>query len=320
MKIMRTPDDRFDSIPDYPFAPHYLDIPFEGEVLRMHYLDEGSGSSGETVLLMHGQPSWSFLYRHVIPGLVAAGHRVVAPDLIGYGKSDKPADLSDYTYERQVTWTRAALFEQLALRDVTLFCHDWGGLIALRIVAHEPELFRRVMISNTGLPWGDKDSFFTPTNPLKRLAGTVGTAMWQRYSRTSKKFAIGAFIQRALTATKLNDDVVRAYDAPFPSNEFKGAARGMPQCIPTRPDSPGTAENREAWGLLGSFTKPFATAWSEKDATLKMMPIDELIQAYVPGASGQPHVRIAGAGHFPQEDNPGAVVSAITEFIAANPN
>lgn len=318
MKLLRTPEDCFDAVPDYPFSPHYVDIPFEGTALRMHYIDEGGGS-GETVLLLHGQPSWSFLYRHVVAGLVDAGHRVVAPDLIGFGKSDKPSEIGDYTYARQENWLRTAMFGLLELRDVTLFCHDWGGLLSLRTAAREPGLFARVMISNTGLPWGGRDSFFAPESALGRALGAVGVRLWQTYARRSPGFKIGGFIQKALTASKLGDDVVSAYDAPFPSNEYKAGPRAMPQLIPIRPDSPGTTENRDAWGRLASFSKPFRTAFSEKDATLKFGPIDEKIQRHVAGAADQQHTRIPGAGHFPQEDAPRLVVAALLEFIEANP-
>ena len=318
MRVLRTPDECFDAVPDYPFRPNHVVIPCDGGQLRMHYVDEGGGS-GETVLLLHGQPSWSFLYRHVIPGLVDAGHRVVVPDLIGFGKSDKPAEPSDHTYDRQVAWLRTAVFDQLGLRDVTLFCHDWGGLLSLRIVASEPELFSRVMISNTGLPWGGRNSFFAPDGAVQRTVAALGTWTWQRYARRSRRFGIGRFVQRALTASRLTDVVVAAYDAPFPSNAYKAGPRAMPQLIPTRPDSPGTAENRAAWALLGSFGKPFRTAFSEKDATLRLMPVDERIQRHVPGAAGQSHPRVPGAGHFPQEDAPDAVASGLLDFIASNP-
>ena len=324
MELIQTPASRFVGLPDYPFAENYLEIPFEGHRLSMHYLDEG-GPSEETVVLMHGQPSWSFLYRKMIPALVAAGHRMIAPDLIGFGKSDKPTRIQDYTYARQVQWLRAALLDQLDLSNITLFAHDWGGLLSLPIVARDPDRFARVMVSNTGLPTGDENSNFLPGDgPRKRLV-SFGTRTWQLYARFSPRFAIGSFVQWALTHSSLPEKVIAGYDAPFPTNDHKAGPRAMPQRIPMQPNSPGSAESREAWRLLADFDKPFRTAFSDRDATMSTGPRlgisrpDKSFQKHVPGAADQRHVVISDAAHFLQEDNAEAVARELNAFIEENP-
>jgi haloalkane dehalogenase len=286
MDALRTPDDRFANLPDFPFAPHYTEISDgEGGLLRVHYLDEGP-ADGPVVLLMHGEPSWSFLYRKMIPVLTAAGLRCIAPDLIGFGRSDKPSRRTDYTYARHVEWMRAALFDQLDLREVTLFCQDWGGLIGLRLVGEHPDRFARVVAANTFLPTGDNppgDAFMN----------------WQRFSQEVEDFAVG-FIVSAGCASKPGPDVIAGYDAPFPDDSYKQGARQFPLLVPTAPDDPAAEANRRAWETLRTFEKPFLCTFSDKDPITRGG--DRAFEREVPGCAGQPHTTIQGGGHFLQED------------------
>ncbi|MCH8052325.1 MAG: haloalkane dehalogenase, partial [Chloroflexi bacterium] len=235
MQALRTPDERFTDLPGWTFEPKYVDIPdSEGGSLRMHYIDEGP-SDAAPVLLLHGEPSWAYLYRKMVPVLTAAGHRVIAPDLIGFGRSDKPAEKSDYTFQRHVDWMKSFI-EQLGLTNVTLFAQDWGSLIGLRIVAEDPDRFARVIIGNGGLPTGDQ----TPSDVFLR---------WQQFSQESPAFDIGRIVQGG-AATTLPDEVVAAYDAPFPDDSYKAGARIFPSLVPTKPDDPAAPANRKAWEAL----------------------------------------------------------------------
>ena len=299
MEILRTPDDRFVDLPDYPFAPHYVEVADGvGGSLRVHYLDEGP-SNAAPVLLLHGEPSWSYLYRHMIPPLVAAGHRVVVPDLVGFGRSDKPTETSDYTYARHVAWMSEALLERLDLRDVTLFAQDWGGLVGLRLVAAAPDRFARVAVGNTGLPTGHA------TPPESFLD-------WQRFSRESPVFPIGNIIDGG-TLTSLSDGVIAAYDAPFPDESYKAGARIFPSLVPTSPDDPASADNVAAWEVLSQFERPWLTCFSDSD------PITTGGEAAfierVPGTRGQPHITIENASHFLQEDQGRHLVQVLIDFI-----
>jgi haloalkane dehalogenase len=301
MQHVRTPDDRFANLPDFPFAPNYVEVDdAEGGKLRVHYLDEGP-SDGPVVLMLHGEPSWCFLYRKMIPMFAAAGYRCIAPDLPGFGRSDKPTERTDYTYERHVEWMRAALFDALDLRDITLICQDWGGLIGLRLVGEHPDRFARVVVANTFLPTGD------------RPAG-AGFEWWLNFSQTDEAFAIAGIVNFGCT-TDLTDDVVAAYDAPFPDDSFKAGARQFPTLVPITPDNPASEANRKSWETLRSFDKPFLTAFSDKD------PItgggDGPFQAEVPGAQGQPHTTIAGGGHFLQEDRGEELAKVVIDWMAA---
>jgi haloalkane dehalogenase len=318
MELLRTPESRFQNLSGYDFAPHYLEIPFEGQSIRMHYLDEGD-PAGETVLLLHGQPSWSYLYRKVIPPLVKAGYRVVAPDLIGFGKSDKPSKISDFTYDRQEEWLRTAMFDILKLRNVTLYAQDWGGLLSLRIVGFHPEYFDRVMIANTGLPVGGKDSNFTPGDHPRLWQATLGAKIWKAFARWTPYFPIGKMAQLLASESKMTAQEKAGYDAPFPSNKYMAAARAMPQLIPLEAGSHDSRRSREAWKRLAHFDKPFRTAFSDKDFAIKMLPTDEHFQKHVPGAQGQGHLRIQNAGHFLQEDQGEAVAKALIDFMVENP-
>lgn len=282
MEVLRTPDARFEALPGYDFAPHYVEA---GDGVRVHYLDEGP-RDGDVVLLMHGEPSWSYLYRKMVPPLVAAGYRVVAPDLVGFGRSDKPAARADYTYERHVEWMRAALFDGIGLSGITLVGQDWGGLIGLRLVAEHEHRFARVVAANTGLPTGDRPP------PDAFLA-------WQKFSQETPEFPVGRIVAGGC-ATPMPDEVAAAYDAPFPDESYKEGARQFPVLVPTSPDDPASAANRAAWEVLERFEKPFLTAFSDSDAITKGG--ERVFQERVPGAKGQPHATIEGGGHFLQED------------------
>jgi haloalkane dehalogenase len=302
MDILRTPDERFTGLPDFDFEPHYVEVSDgEGGTLRIHHLDEGPADA-PPVLLLHGEPTWSFLYRHVIPPLVDAGHRVVVPDLVGFGRSDKPTQATDHTYARHVEWMRLALFERLGLRDITFFGQDWGGLIGLRLVAAEPDRYARVVIGNTGLPTG---------------LGPASEAFlaWQRFSQETEDFPVGRIIAGGCT-TALSPEIIAAYDAPFPDDRHKAAARIFPSLVPTSGDDPASADNQAAWKVLEQFDRPFLLAFSDSD------PItaggDAPFRAKVPGAQGRAHVTIEGGGHFLQEDRGPELARVIADFIAAD--
>jgi haloalkane dehalogenase len=296
METLRTPDERFASLPGYAFMPHYTAC----DGVRIHYVDEGPRSAAP-VLMLHGEPSWSYLYRKMIPIVSAAGHRVVAPDLVGFGRSDKPVRREDYTYQRHVDWMRHVLVA-LDLRDLTLVCQDWGGLLGLRLVAEHPDRFARVVTANTFLPTGDVP------------AGKAFLA-WRQYSQTTPEFHVGGIV-RGGCATAPPPEVEAAYDAPFPDDRYKAGARQFPLLVPVTPDDPAAAPNRRAWEVLSRFEKPWLTAFSDQD------PItaggDRLFQERIPGAKGQAHVTIRGGGHFLQEDKGDELAAVVVEFIRRN--
>jgi haloalkane dehalogenase len=304
VKALRTPDERFVDLPDFPFAPQYAEVDDgDGGRLRVAYVDEGPRAA-QTVLLLHGEPSWSFLYRKMIPVLVGAGLRVVAPDLVGFGRSDKAVERSDYTYARHVEWMRQALLDGLGLTDATLVGQDWGGLIGLRLVAENPDRFARIVVANTGLPTGDQ-----PMNEA--------FLAWQRYSQETPHFRVGRVVSGGC-ATPLTSDVVAAYDAPFPDDSYKAGARVFPTLVPTHPDHPAADRNRAAWRVLSSWDKPFLTAFSDSD------PItgggDKVFRKLVPGAAGHDHVTLEGGGHFLQEDVGPQLARVVADFVAAAPH
>ena len=298
MDVLRTPDERFQNLPGYPFQPHYLEIPDgEGGHLRVHYLDEGDPER-EVVLMLHGEPSWSYLYRKMIPVVVDAGFRAVVPDLVGFGRSDKPSRREDYTYRRHVEWMRE-WFHRLGLKDINLVCQDWGGLIGLRLAAEEPHLFSRIVAANTGLPTGDY--------PL----GEAFMA-WRRYSQEVPELPIGNIIQSGCLTT-LPPEVIAAYEAPFPDESYKEGARIFPSLVPVTPDDPAAEDNRRAWEKLRLFDKPFLTAFSDGDPITRGGDI--LLQSMIPGARGRNHVTIKGAGHFLQEDKGEELAAVVVDFI-----
>jgi haloalkane dehalogenase len=303
VQTLRTPDDRFAGLPDFDFAPHYVAVDDgDGGGLRVHHLDEGP-PDGEVVLLMHGEPSWSFLYRHMIPVLVDAGLRCIAPDLVGFGRSDKPAERSDYSYARHVEWMRSALLDQLDLRDVTLVGQDWGGLIGLRVAAESPDRFARIVVANAGLPTGDRP----PTDAF--LA-------WQRYSQETEEFPVGGIVNGGCTSS-LTPEVIAGYDAPFPDDSYKAGARVFPTLVPTTPDDPAADANRAAWTVLERWDKPLLTAFSDGDPITRggARPFE----SRVPGAQGRPHTTITAAGHFLQEDRGPELAQVVSDFVKATP-
>ena len=301
MRILRTPDERFADLPDYPFAPNYVEIDdTDGGTLRVHYLDEGP-ADGPIVLAMHGEPSWSFLYRKMVPPMVDAGLRVIAPDLVGFGRSDKPAEQSDYTYARHVAWMQAAIVDHLDLAEATLFGQDWGGLIGLRLVAENPDRFARVIVGNTGLPTGE-------------TAPSEAFLQWQRFSETTEDFAVGALIDMA-TITDLSPAEVAAYDAPFPDDTYKAGARIFPSLVPTRRDDPASAANQAAWEVFRRWDKPLICCFSDSDPVTAGG--DRPFRAVVPGAQGQPHVTVADAHHFFQEDAAPQLAQIVVDAVVA---
>lgn len=306
MSVLRTPEERFECLPAYPFAPHYTDIDAGdgvGTRLRVHYLDERpvdpAQESGETILLLHGEPSWSFLYRHVIPPLVSAGHRCVAPDLVGFGKSDKPTDRFVYTYQSHVDWLSQTVFDRLDLHNITMVCQDWGGLLGLRLLAEHRDRFRRVIATNTSFPTGDED-----------LGGSF--ALWLQLSQRANPFDIGQVVDRG-TVTDLDPAVLAAYNAPFPDESYLAGARQFPLLVPIAPFDDAAAANRQAWDMLGTLQIPFLCAFSDKDYGVGGGA--RVFREHVPGAAGQPHVTIANAGHFVQEDQGAALAVIVDEFI-----
>ena len=297
MEILRTPDDRFADLADYPYDPNYLMC---GE-LRIHYVDQGN-SDDETVLMLHGEPSWSYLYRKMIPIIANAGHRVIVPDLVGFGKSDKLANQEDYTYQRHVDWM-ADLVLKLDLKNITLFCQDWGGLIGLRIAAEHEDRFKRILAANTFLPTGD---YRSPDAFIE----------WQQFSQKTPVFKVGEIITSACVSD-LSDDIRKAYDAPFPGEEYKAGARRFPMLVPIKPDDPASNPNRKAWEVLKKWDKPFLTAFSDSDPITRGG--DAYFHKLIPGTKGQAHTTIIGAGHFLQEDKGEELAELTVDFINNNP-
>ncbi len=296
-RVLRTPDERFSALPDFPFPPRYASV----GGLRMHYVEAGAPDA-EPILLLHGEPTWSFLYRHMIGPLAAAGHRVIAPDLIGFGRSDKPTERSDYSYGDHVVWM-TEFVERLGLDRITLFCQDWGALIGLRVAAENEERFERIMLANGGLPTGDQDL-------------PPAFHAWRNFARLTPWFPVGRIVQFG-TVRPLDRTVLAAYDAPFPARAYTAGARAFPQLVPIRPDDPASAANRRAWAVYRRWTKPFLTAFSSRDPITQGG--ERSWQELVPGARRQVHVRVPGAGHFLQEDKGPELADVLVRFIASNP-
>ncbi len=299
MRCLRTPDERFAALPDFPYLPRYADVPDpDGGTLRMAWVEDGP-ADGPVVLLLHGEPSWSFLYRTVLPVLAAAGLRAVAPDLVGFGRSDKPVGTGDHSYARHVEWVRALAFDELDLRDVTLVGQDWGGLLGLRLVAEHPDRFAGVVAANTGLPTGDRDM----------------PAVWWEFRRAVEKATtldVGRLVQSGCR-TRFTPEIRAAYDAPFPDESFKAGPRAMPLLVPTRPDDPASDANRAAWATLSRLELPVLCAFSDGDPiTAGMEPV---LRATLPGAAGRDHPTITGAGHFLQEDAGPALAAEVVRFV-----
>ncbi len=295
METLRTPDDRFADLPGFPYAPHYAET---SDGLRMAYVDEGTGP---VVLLLHGEPSWGYLYRKMVPVLVEAGFRCVVPDLIGFGRSDKPTRVEDYTYARHVEWLRSLVFDVLDLTDVTLVCQDWGGLLGLRLVGEHPDRFARVCAANTGLPDGTRK---------------LPEAWWQfrDFVARTEDLPIG-FLVASGCAEPLDPAVQAAYDAPFPDPSYKAGARAFPDLIPQDADNPATPDNQAAWKVLAAWDKPFLCAFSDQD------PItnggERALIHKIAGAAGQPHTTVEGGGHFLQEDRGEELARIVADWARA---
>jgi haloalkane dehalogenase len=303
MQTLRTPDDRFADLPDFTYEPRYADVPDQdGGSLRMAWVEAGP-AGGEPVLLLHGEPSWSFLYRTMIPALADAGLRVIAPDLVGFGRSDKPAEPADHTYARHVEWVRSLVVDVLDLHGITVVGQDWGGLIGLRLAAEHPDRVARIVAANTGLPTGD--------HPMPDI--------WHRFRQAMQSaptIDVGRFVASGCRRP-LSDAVRAAYDAPFPDESFKAGPRALPGLVPIRPDDPATEANRAAWGALTSAETPTLIAFSDGDPiTGDMGPI---LQRVLPGARGREHPTIVGAGHFLQEDAGPELAAHIVAFVQATP-
>ncbi len=332
MDTLRTPDERFENLAGYPFAPHYTEVPDgEGGKLRIHHVDEGP-QDGPLILCLHGQPTWSFLYRKMIPIFVDAEYRVVAPVFVGFGRSDKPTRREDYTFARHVRWMSDWL-EALDLNGITLFCQDWGGLIGLRLVASYPERFARVVAANTGLPDGggipvdaapamrelyESLPVVTASELPARFAskdGPPGFLYWRKFCAETPELRISELI--GLTGGRVDAAVRAGYDAPFPHERYMAGARQFPSLVPVFPDDPEIPANREAWKVLEAFDKPFLTAFSDGDPVTAGG--ERTFQKRVAGAQGREHVTIRAAGHFLQEDKGEEVAAAVLRLIEQNP-
>jgi haloalkane dehalogenase len=298
MDILRTPDERFAHLSGFPYTPRYQEVRFGEARVRVAFVDEGP-RDGEPVLMLHGEPSWSYLYRKLIPVVTAAGLRAIAPDLVGFGRSDKPAERSAYSYRAHID-SMAAFVAALGLERITLVAQDWGGLIGLRLVADAPERFARIVVANTALPTGDPplgDAFFA----------------WRAFSQQVPQMPIGKIIGSGCVRP-LADEVIAAYDAPFPDERYKAGARQFPMLVPASVDDPEAGENRRAWEALGRLDKPLLTAFSDGDPITR--GAERQFQK-LPGASGQAHTTIVGAGHFLQEDQGERLGEVVVAFVRA---
>ncbi len=294
IKVLRTPEERFQNLKGYPFASNYI---FTEQGIRMHYLDEGDRNH-PVVLLLHGEPSWSFLYRNIIPIVVKQGYRVIAPDLVGFGKSDKPIDRSVCTYQNHTFWLITFL-RLLNLNNIHLYCHDWGGMIALRIVATNPELFASVVASYAFLYIGEEqipESFID----------------WQHFSQKDSAFLAGSIVNWG-TYAELSKDIEYAYNAPFPDETYKAAARQFPILIPTNKDDPEATTNERLREKLKTFDKPFMTVWGDNQDKM-WHGKDKILQAEIQGAKNQKH-RVLHAHHFLQEDKAEEIAEIIISFL-----
>jgi haloalkane dehalogenase len=302
LKFFTTPERCFEQIVDFCYTPRFLQVDDnEGGSLKLHYIDEGS-KDANVVLMLHGEPSWSYLYRKMIDPVLAAGYRVIAPDLIGFGKSDKPTKRSDYTYQRHLDWLRQVII-QLNLSDITLVCQDWGGLLGLRLVAEHSDLFARVLAANTMLPTGDH-------------AASEAFLNWQTFSQEVEEFPVAGIIKGG-TVTPLSPEVLAAYNAPFPDETYKAGVRQFPLLVPTSPDNPASEANRVAWQTLQEFAKPFITAFSDSDPVTAGG--DKIMQKLIPGCQGQAHTTVEQGGHFLQEDQGKQIAEVLLTFMHANP-
>lgn len=299
VEALRTPDERFEGLSGFNYEPRYVEVDdTEGGALRIHYVDEGS-SQGQPVLMLHGEPTWAYLYRKMIPVFAAAGFRAIAPDLAGFGRSDKPSKRTDYTYQRHLDWMRSVV-DQLGLERIILFGQDWGGLIGLRLATEEPDRFSHIVASNTFLPTGD-------------LPMSKGFEKWKEFSQRIETFDVGRIVNNGCVS-ELDEATIAAYDAPFPDESFKEGPRQFPMIVPVTPDDPQSEPNRRAWDVLQKWDKPFLTLFGDSDPVTR--GADAFFQSAVPGAGGQPHRTIEGAGHFIQEDKGEELAQAIVDWLA----
>lgn len=297
MSVLRTPDDRFERLAGFEYAPHYQEVNDDDlGPIRIHYLDEGP-TDGPVVLCLHGEPTWCYLYRKMIPVLVAAGFRVLAPDLVGFGRSDKPSRRNDYTYSKHVRWM-SDWMKAVGLQDITLLAQDWGGLIGLRLVAENPDSFARFTISNTALPTGDH-------------AANEAFSRWQKFSQEDPVFDIGSIVN-LFGRGNLSEDEVEAYRAPFPSDSYKEGARQFPMLVPTKPDDPASDDNRRAWKALMQWNKPVLLCFSDADPIMRGG--EKPFLKRVPGCRNQPHITLNGR-HFIQEDDGERWATAVVAWI-----
>ena len=300
MTFLNTPEERFENLQDFPFSPNFMT---NKEGMQIHYLDEGPRDAAEVILLMHGEPSWCYLYRTMIPPLVAAGYRCIAPDLIGFGRSSKPTEQDDYTYARHIDWMQE-LLDHLDITGFTFFGQDWGGLVGLRLIANQPDRFARIVVSNTMLPTGDH----TPPEAFLK---------WQKFSQKVEQFPV-EFVLQGATTTELSQEILKAYRAPFPDDQYTAGAKIFPMLVPTRPDDPESQNNRDAWqNVLSQWKKPLLTLFGDSDPVTAGG--DRVFQKLVPGANGHPHTTIEKGGHFIQEDQGPELSRHIISFIKNNP-
>ncbi|GLQ29639.1 haloalkane dehalogenase [Litoribrevibacter albus] len=305
MEFLRTPEERFERLIGYPFSEHYVDVAEginqttkESESLRMHYVDEGPGDA-DPILMLHGEPSWSYLYRHMIPICAAAGHRVIAPDLIGFGKSDKPVGIGSYSYQSHMDWMQTFI-DALELTNITLVCQDWGSLIGLRLAAENADRFKAIIVGNGMLPTGDQKV-------------PMAFHLWKTFASYSPWFPISKIVASG-TFKKLSKAEADAYDAPFPSEDYKAGTRAFPTLVPVTPDNPATEANRAAWKVLDAWEKPFLTTFSNGDPITRGG--DKYMQERIPGSKGMKHQTLVG-GHFLQEDSPQEFAIAINDLLSS---
>ena len=318
MEFVRTPEERFEDLLDYPFAPNYMDVPFSSfSSVRMHYVDEGPVGAS-TVLMLHGEPTWSYLYRKMIPLFVDAGFRVVAPDHIGFGRSDKPTDKTVYSFEAHVEAMQAFILS-LSLEDITLIVQDWGGPIGLGVLASEPDRFSRVVAANTMLHTAEAELegrtvWSNHASGVGDVCVAEGLLAWILHSQRASEFEASPSIA-GTTVRPIPDGALAAYDAPFPDESHKAGMRQFPALIPITPNDPGAMINRNTWQALAEFQRPFLTLFSDSDPSTAGW--EQIFQERVPGASGQPHGVIDEAGHFLQEDAGPELASAILRWLKA---
>lgn len=293
MNVLRTPEERFKDLKDWPYKPKYIEI----DGMRMHYVDEGP-SNADPILLLHGEPTWAYLYRTMIPVLTAAGHRIVAPDFFGFGRSDKPDDPQAYTSDSHTNWTKAFV-EKLDLKKINFLGQDWGGNIGLRLMADDPNRFNKVVLSNTFLREGNG----WPSDGFK--------SFWT-YMKNAPKIHAGGIMKGAYLNTP-PDHVIAAFDAPFPDDSYLAGVRRFPMMVPLEPDHPSTKPHKEAWAKLEKYEKPVLTAFSDKDPVLGMQY--KIFQERIPGCKGQPHTTIQGAGHFIQEEKGPELAEVMIDFF-----